>query len=790
MRFPMRILALVILLLGGCRYRSDIGGEDADGDQYGELVDCDDNDASVNPGATEEPYNGTDDDCNEDTPDDDIDGDGYLLANDCDDTNANINPGATEVCDGIDNDCSGTEDDALGGLWYPDEDEDGFGDESAAQTTCDPGSGLIDVGGDCNDDDDAINPDADEKCDSTDWNCDGETQQDVPGAPVWYPDLDGDGFGNPAGAITSCTQPTDYVDVAGDCDDNETDGDEVNPDEDEVCDDRDNDCDTAIDEGATDAGTWYLDHDGDGYGDADWSVVACDQPDNYVANATDCDDFDDTVYPTATEVCDGVLNDCNSVSDPDADAIDKTTWYPDNDHDGFGDPLGITVLACDDPSDGGDDYVTNSDDCNDTSDQAKPGGEEICGDSLDNDCDGTVNNAVDASLWFQDWDGDGHGDPEVYVWACATPESNGHPHVTAADADDCDDTDALINPDGTESATCNGDDEDCDGLVDEGAGSTTWYLDADGDTYGDDNNTITACPTPAPSVDYVSRGGDCNDLDTAYNPGASETCDGEDYDCDEAHDFDGDSDGFLDTADCSCTGRQPNAGSTTPTDCPEKRLDCDDGNGSIYPGKGCTGGASCLDIHEDWGFTLDGDYVIDNPAGGGTITVKCDLSDNGDRPGAGWTRVYRTDFETNNDGWKKEGGSDASTYTCTQMSTTILGNESDTYYYRLITTSDGPLDIPYENAFAQFEYYFIDDWQENAEAWFEFNLQRVWWVSGYNDSQSDTNMCDQSQKDRVDTVGGTLFTDGATSFYLFVGADDKGATQDGFGIDNVSVWVR
>ncbi|MGV9005078.1 MopE-related protein [Flavobacterium sp.] len=70
--------------------------------------DCNDIDASINPGAIETPYNGKDDDCNPMTKDDDLDGDGYALANDCDDSNAAINPNSVEILyDGIDNNCNG-----------------------------------------------------------------------------------------------------------------------------------------------------------------------------------------------------------------------------------------------------------------------------------------------------------------------------------------------------------------------------------------------------------------------------------------------------------------------------------------------------------------------------------------------------------------------------------------------------------------------------------------------------------------------------------------------------------
>ncbi len=83
---------------------------DADGDGYPASSDCDDTNAAVNPGMTEVPYNGIDDDCNAATPDDDLDGDGYPIATDCDDTDASVNPGEAEVWrthNGVDENCNG-----------------------------------------------------------------------------------------------------------------------------------------------------------------------------------------------------------------------------------------------------------------------------------------------------------------------------------------------------------------------------------------------------------------------------------------------------------------------------------------------------------------------------------------------------------------------------------------------------------------------------------------------------------------------------------------------------------
>jgi hypothetical protein len=94
-----------------------------------------------------------------------------------------------------------------------------------------------------------------------------------------------------------------------------------------------NDCDAETDEDdALDVATWYADTDTDGYGDPNSSDVDCDQPSGFVADNTDCDDTVSTTYPGATEVCDGVNNDCNSSTSEDntarfVDSSGTTTDY-------------------------------------------------------------------------------------------------------------------------------------------------------------------------------------------------------------------------------------------------------------------------------------------------------------------------------------------------------------------------------------------------------------------------------------------------------------------------------
>ncbi|MFT5683844.1 MAG: hypothetical protein ACI8RZ_004776 [Myxococcota bacterium] len=194
--------------------------------------------------------------------------------------------------------------------WYADNDGDGFGAPDLTLDAAEQPSGYVADNTDCNDGRGDINPDADELCDALDNNCNDIVDEDAVDSSTWYTDADADGYGDPDSTTLACDQPSGTLSDATDCNDESAD---QYPNADELCNLEDDDCDKSIDEDAIDAGFWYADVDGDGYGDFLTVTVACDQPSGTVVDDTDCDDIDPDVHPGAEDVADGRDQDCDAM---------------------------------------------------------------------------------------------------------------------------------------------------------------------------------------------------------------------------------------------------------------------------------------------------------------------------------------------------------------------------------------------------------------------------------------------------------------------------------------------
>ena len=210
--------------------------------------------------------------------------------------------------------------------------------------------------------------------------------------------------------------------------------------------------------------------------------------------------------------------------------------------------------AADADGDGHAAEACGGDDCDDADPDRYPGNTERC-DAIghDEDCDAlTLGGPSDADI-----DADGFVSVE-----CCNQQVGGALRCGL----DCDDARPSVLPGGTE--VCNGDDDDCDGALDEGV-LATQYLDLDGDGFGNPRTASTrACGDPL----YVEDNGDCDDGDAAVYPGASEICDGKDNDCDGGanDEVDADADDHLHPSS-GCVGG------------PLPKDDCDDANPTVHP---------------------------------------------------------------------------------------------------------------------------------------------------------------------------------------------------------------
>ena len=360
---------------------------------------------------------------------------------------------------------------------------------------------------DCDDEDPDVNPGAEEIIgDEFDQNCDG--------LELCYVDGDDDGFRTAyvvesSDAVCDASGEAPSTTTLGDCNDGDA---RVSPaaTKDTVGDGVDTDCDGLE--------ACYVDADGDGWRTETYIAGndgdCTDAGEAYSSVPSgDCDDGDVDRNPSETEVvADGFDSDCDLIE----------LCYTDLDADGHRTESVIESFDTDCNDEGEAWAVEEVGDCNDGDPAFYPGAAEVCGETRDLNCDGTVD--------FTDGDGDG--------WP---------------DCNDCDDADPTLNPIQVE--ICDGKDNDCDGTTDVNPlDGVVFYADADGDAFPDAIDDVRACEAPA---GYILPGApwDCNDAEAEENPAGIEVGgDGFDNDC-----LDGDAPKPEEAKSCSGSGVSPTA---------------------------------------------------------------------------------------------------------------------------------------------------------------------------------------------------------------------------------------
>jgi hypothetical protein len=444
-------------------------------------------------------------------------------------TDCSASAPAQEACNGADDDCDGSVDEETSGkaCTIPSELGNCPGTEECI------GGKIVCQGKEA----------SQEACNGKDDDCDGAVDEgfddtDKDGvADCLENDKDGDAISdgldncpsvfNPAQTDSDFDSLGDLCDLDDDNDKSPDDqdcaptDDEAFPGADEECDGMDNNCNFLVDEG-------FADYDGDGLKDC----ADEDDDNDGTADALDCGPNDAEVHPAADESCDGKDNNCNFLLDEgfaDLDE-DQAADCVDPDLDGDGVKNGEDVCPqipnpgqedldkdkvgdlCDTDADG-DGIPDQTDNC--------PGVKN--GPQLDTDKDG-LGNECD-----QDLDGDGKDNDSDNCPLISNPAQSDSDKDGTGDACE-DDKDGDGVPDGADCApldpttlpgqkeSCDGKDNNCDFLIDEG------FKDSDLDGLKD-------CVDSDDDGDGDPDESDCAPLDSSCAAGKAEVCDGKDNDC-------------------------------------------------------------------------------------------------------------------------------------------------------------------------------------------------------------------------------------------------------------------
>jgi len=450
---------------------------DNDGDGYGVAnavdctfsgVDCNDNNAGINPGAADNTCDGVDDNCNGALDDGYVGGATVCGKGACSaagvtsciggqvfDSCTAGTPG-TETCNGVDDNCDGVVDDGIDNIILGTD----IGVCQLGIQSCLGGEFVVVQT--------EIAPSL-ETCNGADDDCDGEVDEGVKN--TYYLDDDTDGYGSDL-TTEACSLPSGYATNDADCDDS---NENVNPGEVEVCDAVDNNCNSIVDEG--------FDYDSDGVSDCFDNCPSVANPgqensdDDGIGDACDCETDG---YCTAQDYCDG-----QGTSDADC--------CVDADEDGYAIQGGVCGLV----------------DCNDADANVNPGMADVVCDGVDNNCDGSVDEGYvsDSSCFFPgacaagnvasscvggveiicttgtasaelcdalsvDEDCDGAANEGCACYEGQTDDCGPATNVGACEfgVQTCDINGvwgSCINPIYPTTEVCNGVDDDCDGVVDE-----------------------------------------------------------------------------------------------------------------------------------------------------------------------------------------------------------------------------------------------------------------------------------------------------------------------------------